>query len=250
VIKIHRNRTPEDARQVIRDYAFDRYDYVGGIGTAEGFANRLFAPGVEMTRTELAAAFCDYLTDCCERGTDEVDREWRQRADEMQATLHRRACKRQEAADFIRHVKFTAPGGSKCWDAVAALATTADRGSLLSSEAFDDYRIEELEALLSVLLGLETLEPLFPSWYALPYRPGQNGFVDDCLRLDIARFDITLETADPSTGQDEDWFDEASALLRLAKDVEVRKELSALIETVSNSLRPPSDREVAAVAGG
>lgn len=73
---------------------------------------------------------------------------------------------------------------------------------------------------------IEALEPLFHSWYALPYRPGEDWFGNDCLRRDIERFDITLETAEPWAGQDEDWFEEASALLRLVKCSEVYNELA------------------------
>lgn len=235
MIKIYPNRTLADARQAIRDHGLDRYDYVGGIGTAEGFANRLFVPGIEMTTEQLVYAFDDYLEDCAQRGTEEVDKGWRQEADELLATLRRRACKRQAAADFIRDVKLTAPGGRRCWQAVAFLATSAERSSLVWGELVD-FPVGELEALQAVLRGLEALEPLFHSWYALPYRPGQDPVEDDRLRLDIERFDVTLETAEPWTGQGEDWFVEASALLRLAKDADVQEELAMLIDWLARPL--------------
>lgn len=238
MLKIHPNRTLDDARRVIRDYDLDQLEW-GGIGTAEGFANRLFVPGTEMTTTELADAYRSYVDDCAARGTEEVDREWDQRAKDLLSTLRRRADQRSKAAAFIRDVKFKGPG-HLCWQLVAALATTDDRLSLLSR--LPGGLCEDLQA---VLHGIEALEPLFPSWYALPYRPGQNPFVDACLQLDIERFDITLETAQPWTGQEEDWFDEASALLRLAKGSDVHKELATVIEASAS----PVDESARQVPG-
>src|SRR5689334_6195518 len=98
MLKIHLNRTLDEARRVIRDYGLDQYAWEG-IGTAEGFANRLFAPGTEMTTQELADVFYAYLDDCDERGTEEVDREWTQQANDLQSSLRRRAAQRQKAAD-------------------------------------------------------------------------------------------------------------------------------------------------------
>lgn len=236
MIKLHPNRTLDDARRVIRNYGLDQFDW-NGVGTAEGFANRLFAPGTDMTTSELADAFHAYLETCGERGTEDVDRQWREQANDRQTTLRRRARERQMAADFIRDVKFTAPGGGMCWRAVAELATTDDRLSLLSQ-----LSVEACEELQTVLHGIEALEPLFPSWYALPYAPG-NRFVDACLRLDIERFDVTLETAEPWTDQDEDWFEEASALLRLAKHSNVQNELETVIEASEAPDSPMGDAE-------
>ena len=53
----------------------------------------------------------------------------------------------------------------------------------------------------------------------------------DCVQLDIQRFDDTLESQEPWTGQDEDWFTEASALVRLSKDERVYKELESALES-------------------
>lgn len=223
MIKIHPNRTLDDARRVIRDYGLDQLEW-GGVGTAEGFANRLFVPGTEMTTEQLADAYRSYVDDCAARGTEEVDQEWDRQAKDLLTTRRRRTDERSKAAAFIRDVKFKGPG-SLCWELVAALATTDDRMSLLSR--IPAVVCQELQA---VLRGIQALEPLFKSWYALPYRPGLNPMVDECLRLDIERFDITLETMPPWTGQDEDWFEEASALLRLVLCSDVHKELAGRIE--------------------
>ncbi len=236
--KSHLNRTPNDARRVIRDYGLDKRVWDGGIGTAEGFANRLFAAGEEMTTGQLAAAFYTYLEACAERGTEEVDQEWEREANALQASLCSRAGERRQAADFIRNVKFKSPGGL-CWQIVATLATTDDRLPLLAG-----LHAEAREELQVVLRGIEALEPFFQSWYALPYRPGRDWFVDDCLRQDIERFDITLETAEPWAGQDEDWFEEASALLRLVRVSEVHNELATFKKANAASVDEQAPDEV------
>jgi len=222
MLKSHPNGTLDDARRIIRDYGLDKRVWAGGIGTAEGFTNRLFAPGMEMTTEQLAAALQEYLEECAERGTQQVDRQWKQEAWFFQGTLRVRSGERRRVANFIRNVKFNSPSGL-CWQIVAKLATTDDRLPLLAG-LHADVRAE----LQVVLRGVKALAPLFRDWRMLPYLPGQDCLLDDFLRQDIERFDITLETAEPWTGQEEDWFEEASALLRLVINSEVHNELTMI----------------------
>jgi hypothetical protein len=202
----------EDAYEVIRRYGLDRTDFGGG--SAAGFAAWLFVPGrgvadVSLVAEELAKYKEDFARNA--RMRVNLDEQLASEAADLTGTLEEHAKHRRELSEFIRSVKFGTDGG-RVWAAVAELATTPPGGRAAVGESIAEQR----PRVLATLAGLLRFESAFHDSLALTYSPGDDGQLDLMLRMDIERFDVTLDQAAPWAGKDPDWAYEMCALLRLA----------------------------------
>jgi hypothetical protein len=204
--------TLEDAYEVVRRYGLDRADYGGG--SAAGFAAWLFLPGYGVADVSvIAEELANYQRNFAHlaRMGQDLDERLASEAAALNATLEEHAEQRRELSEFIRSVKFKTEGG-RVWAAIAELATTPPGGRTALSESIAEMRPH----VLATLAGLLRFESAFHDSLSVTYTSGEDGQLDLMLRMDIERFDVTLEQAAPWDGKEEDRSYEMCALLRLA----------------------------------
>jgi hypothetical protein len=213
--------TIEDAYEVIRRYGLERADFGGG--TAEGFAAWLFVPGNALADvTVLAMELERYRNDFAEHARigRNLDERLAGDAANLARALKEHTEARRELAELIRSVKF-GEYGALVWPTIAELATTPARGRQAVNESVRPLR----PLIAAVLRGLREYEECFDDSRGLHYEPGNDGYLDLMIRMDIERLDVTLSEAPPWAGKEPEASYELCALYSLASTDEVAQSL-------------------------